>query len=676
MKVFQPADHLHSRTFLSLLVAQFLAAFNDQAIHASAMFFAINTETMSEARAISLMPILFYAPWAIFCTVAGYFADRYSKRVSLVTWKVVEVAITLLALAGFWIGRNGEPTLGAWIVLSTVFLMGMHSAFFVPAKYGAMPEILTPRMLSKGNGVLESLSFLAVILGTVAGGVLSTLFLRHEYMIGIILTGLAVVGALSSLFIEKIPAANTFRPFPPYIYQPLIQNIRALLSSRPLIFAVVGIAFFTFLVSFMRAVVYMHGQSQLPPWSEAQTSYTVGMVALGIGLGSPLVGYLSGDKVEVGLVPIGALGMMAATTVAALFLDNVPVLMVCIVLIGFFTGFYLVPLFSLLQHRAPKTSKGDSIATSNFINITGAIASSLLFAAMDTGAERSGYSPELPAVGEEVRGKLDALPQFDEKTGHFSSVAVTLDDGTKETLVANYKGPEYVLFRVSKDVEVGKDVVVRSYGQKGVTYRRIQPANEEPRPVYNKSHLPSLLFLSAGAMTLFTLALLWYYLPDLFRRTVIWWRTRFRHSLETAGMLRLPTSGPALLVSDAPDGAARDHVRSAADRVIHFLAPSADDPEATVRRGRKLLARGEVVGMPADAGLLAALEDENPVAILPVHWAREVKNGRSDVFVVAGSLLAPGSPLEMVREELDRLRVDLAGKIATGVPLEKEEGSH
>jgi MFS family permease len=680
MKAFQPADHLHSRTYLSLLVAQFLAAFNDQAIHASAMFFAINTETMSEARAISLMPILFYAPWAIFCTIAGYFADRYSKRVSLITWKVVEVAITLLALGGFWLGRHGEPTLGAWVVLGTVFLMGMHSAFFVPAKYGAMPEILTPRMLSKGNGVLESLSFLAVILGTVAGGVLSTLFLRHEYMIGLILTALAIVGAFASLFIEKIPAANSSRPFPPYIYQPLIRNIRGLLSSRPLIFAVVGIAFFTFLVSFMRAVVYMHGQSQLPPWSEARTSYTVGMVALGIGLGSPLVGYLSGDKVEVGLVPVGALGMMTATTVAALCLDNIPVLMVCIVFIGFFTGFYLVPLFSLLQHRAPKTSKGDAIATSNFINITGAIASSLVFAAMDTGAVRSGFSPPLPVL-DEMRGTLDSPPRFDEKTGHFSSVVIALDDGTKQTLVANYEGPDYVLLRVNRRIEVGEEVVVRSYGKKNVTYRRIRRADQEPRPVYDKSHLPSLLFLSAGAMTLFTLALLWYFLPDLFRRTLIWWRTRFRHSLETAGMLRLPPNGPALIVSDAPDGAARDHVLSAADRVIHFLPAGGDDPEATVRLGRALLARGEVVSVTADAagagaGLLEALEDENPVAVLPVHWAREEKNGRSEVFVVAGSLLAPGSPLGLVREELDRLRVDLAGKIAAGVPLEKEEGAH
>src|SRR5262245_47397954 len=263
MRAFQPADHLHSRTFIGLLVAQFLAAFNDQAIHASAMFFAINTFTLSEARAISLMPILFYAPWAIFCTVAGYFADRYSKRQSLIAWKVIEVGITLLALFGFWLGRTpGYQARGAWLILSTVFLMGMHSAFFVPAKYGAMPEILTPRMLSKGNGVLESLSFLAVILGTVAGGVLSTQFRGQEHYIGAVLLGLAVVGALASFFIERMPAANPTRPFPPYLYKPLWENIRALVVSRPLCFAIIGIAFFTFLVAFMRQVVYMHGQVQ------------------------------------------------------------------------------------------------------------------------------------------------------------------------------------------------------------------------------------------------------------------------------------------------------------------------------------------------------------------------------------------------------------------------------
>src|SRR3979411_618913 len=136
MAAFEPADNLRSRTFLGLLVAQFLAAFNDQAIHASAMFFAINRGTLNEAQAISLMPILFYAPWAIFCTLAGYYADRYSKTMTLRIWKASEIFISLLLMTGFFLGsRGGLPHLGGWIVMSSVFMMGTHAAFFAPAKY-------------------------------------------------------------------------------------------------------------------------------------------------------------------------------------------------------------------------------------------------------------------------------------------------------------------------------------------------------------------------------------------------------------------------------------------------------------------------------------------------------------------------------------------------------------
>src|SRR5262249_18671403 len=240
-----PASGLRSRTFIGLLIAQFLAAFNDQAIHASAMFFAINTQTLTERDAISLMPILFYAPWAIFCTIAGYLADRYSKRDSLVVWKLAEVGITALALVGFWLGSHGHPAVGAWLVLAMVAGMGTHSAFFVPAKYGLMPEILPAEQLSKGNGILESLSFLAVVLGTVCGGVLSFLFLRSEWVIGLILFGLGVIGAAASLLIRRVPAANPGRAFPRYVYGPLWSNIKILVGTRPLRTALIGIAFFT-----------------------------------------------------------------------------------------------------------------------------------------------------------------------------------------------------------------------------------------------------------------------------------------------------------------------------------------------------------------------------------------------------------------------------------------------
>jgi MFS family permease len=669
MATFQPADNLRSRTFLGLLVSQFLAAFNDQAIHASAMFFAINTEVMTETQAISLMPILFYAPWALFCTAAGFLADRFSKQFSLVFWKVAEVAITLTALFGFWLGRQeGHQVSGAWVVLACVFLMGMHSAFFVPAKYGAMPEILTSRMLSRGNGLLESLSFLAVILGTVVGGELSSLYRGQEYMIGVFLTSLAVLGALASLLIRRMPAASPTRPFPPYVYKPLLENIRVLVRSRPLAVAVVGIAFFTFLVAFMRSTVYMHGQSQVPLWSEAYTSRVVGMVALGIGLGSPLVGFLSGGKVELGLVPVGALGMVLATSVAALALSHVPTLLVCIVLIGFFTGFYLVPLFTLLQHRAPKASKGDSIATSNFINVTGAIAASVVFFAMDYTARKTGLAPALQKGEKEARGPLVEREYL---KGHAHKVVVG-----EQVFEAEEKTPPYRYLRISRRAKEGDEVVLRTYSDGPVTWYRVQLADRPEHPVYNKSGMPRLLFLSAGALTLLTVLLLWRQLPDLFLRTWLWARSLRRYRIEAAGMNHVPANGPAILVTDAPGAEGCLRVLSATDRTTHFLlvqGPDGPPPtsrhqlavvgaetspavwEEVTRKARTALEDGEVIGVtlreaPAQVDrLLVDLAGLAP--LVPVHYAAvpQEKAGPRRVFILGGDALSAGSSPEAAR---------------------------
>src|SRR5689334_1804953 len=103
---YQPAENLTNRTFVGLIVAQFLAGFNDQAIHAAAMFYAMHTKILSQATAITLMPILFFAPWAIFCTLAGYYADRYSKTFTLRFWKGSEIGIAVVLTAGFYFGSN------------------------------------------------------------------------------------------------------------------------------------------------------------------------------------------------------------------------------------------------------------------------------------------------------------------------------------------------------------------------------------------------------------------------------------------------------------------------------------------------------------------------------------------------------------------------------------------
>lgn len=566
-QVYQPANTLYSRTFIALLIAQFLAAFNDQAIHASAMFFAINKSILNEAQAISLMPILFYAPWAIFCTLAGYLADRYSKQSSLIFWKMAELLITAIALLGFLLG-NLDYDEGPWIVLSTVFLMGLHSAFFVPAKYGIMPEILRSHLLSKGNGLLESLSFLAVILGTVFGGVLSYHFKGQEYWIGIILFILAAIGSIASLWIEKIPAANPDRKFPPYLYQPVYANLKEMFRSRPLAIAVIGIAFFTFIVAFSRATIYMHGESQLPRWSEQETSVIVGMVALGIGFGSPLVGYLSGGKIEMGLIPIGIIGMVFGLIGEALFLDHLGFLISSIITTGFFTGFYVVPLFTLLQDRAPKSSKGDVIATSNLINVTGAILASFLFFIIVKMAHLSGVCPEIQLY-KITEGNLKSIQLSQGRPISYELSIATIDGNKSET---SFKiSSTTVIDKFSEAVVVGAAIVEKSYRLGGVEHRKLYEQNESQPAMFDNHFLPRYLFLVAAFFTLATLVVIRIRMPDLFLRTILWGFFFSKYILRAHGLHNLKSHGPVLIVHEGNNLEDSYLILSATDRTPRNL---------------------------------------------------------------------------------------------------------
>jgi MFS family permease len=592
MSAFEPASSLRSRTFIALLAAQFLAAFNDQAIHASAMFFAINQKFMTASTAITLMPILFYAPWAIFCTIAGFLADRYSKRNSLVVWKFVEIGIALIALLGFWLGSVQHlHHLGPFLVMSTVFLMGTHSAFFVPAKYGAMPEILQPHLLSKGNGLLESLSFLAVILGTVTGGALSFQFRRQEYMIGILLLVLAIVGAVASLLIQRMPAANPGRPFPKNLFKPLWINLQILQRSRPLALAVLGIAFFTFMVAFMRGAVYMHGETRNPPWDEWDTSLVVGVVALGVGLGSPLAGFLSGGKIELGLVPLGAVGMILSLLIASLALNQTGALVACLIAIGFFTGFYIVPMFTLLQHRAPKASKGDLLASSNFVNVVGAIVASVLLALLVKAAAVAGITQAIPPVPE-IQGELI---DWDYKKGKPSRFEVQSPD-RQERREAGDQALEHVIIEEKGSLQKrtenkpGTEVIVGRYElfrQGGnVVYYRVQPADTPLTDFYDEERLPRYLFLAAGLMTLAILILLCRQLPDFFVRALLWLRSHGRYHLKVIGVNNLPSDGPVILATNCDRFDDCMQVLAATDRYARFILvenPADDRPPPLLR---------------------------------------------------------------------------------------------
>jgi MFS family permease len=630
---FRPSNTLKSRTFVGLLIAQFLAAFNDQAIHAAAMFFALHQGTLTEAQAVNLMPILFYSPWAIFVTLAAYLADRYSKRHSLVFWKVAEVAICALAMFGFWLGSVHRHPAGPIIVLSCVFLMGLHSAFFVPAKYGVMPEILEPQLLSRGNGWLEALSFLAIIIGTVSGGLLSYWFQRRETLIGLVLLVFAVVGAVASLVIETMPAANPTRRFPPWIYQPLWQSLKTLFSVKPLRLAVIGIAFFTFVVAFMRATVYMLGLAQNPPWNEFKTSIIVGMSALGIGIGSPLAGWISGKKIELGLVPLGGLGMIVGVLAGSLALTllsgtaMLAALVICIVFIGFCTSFYLVPMYTLLQHRAPKTSKGDAVATSNFFNVTGAILASLVSLAVVTAASRTGITPEITDKKDIATGALESLEA--DSHGRLVFARVITDRGPQEMGKRPVPGAEdddvfgesapeggTVIIKASSRVESAATakptVTVSRFDLRDVTHYRIRMVSEPPEPSYDMQPLPRLLFVGAGLITAMTMGVLVWIMPDLPARAA-WVVRNFRGTkVAAAGTHHLPPGGPVILAVNDLSPDRQGQLRSATDRPLHFATP------ATAPDTSRWLAHGDVVAVAVEDVAKVVPQGFDGV-VLPVH---------------------------------------------------------
>jgi MFS family permease len=526
-----------------------------------------------------------------------------------------------------------------------------------------MPEILSSQMLSRGNGLLESLSFIAIILGTVCGGMLSFLFQRREVVIGLILLGLALVGALASLLIETMPAANPHRPFPRNVYGPLANSLGTLIDSRPLRLAAIGIAFFTFVVAFMRATVYLLGESQNPRWNEFQTSVVVGMSALGIGLGAPLAGFLSGRKVELGLVPIGAVGMVLGGVAGAVVLAKltgpamVAGLVACIILVGFSTGFYLVPMYTLLQHRAPKTSKGDAVATSNFINVTGAILASAVAAGVVFVAHQTGVTPKVANHVEVARGTLartvydqHGRPQYVEireaadGRERISKLGTLPPDAESEEALEEGLAPSRpraTMLKFQSGVADGLGVAASRYEVRGVVYYLLRPVDKELPDAYDEEPLPRYLFLGAALVSLLILLVLLQQMPDLLPRAFWVLRSLRQARLHVVGTYHLPTDGPTVLVTNCQTEADRRNVVAATDRLVRFVAPDLSDAEL-----QHAMQSGAVLALAADAvGRLSSLQVRLAATYLPVYHGPALAQKNGSVAPAGPPRVAFGPPL-------------------------------
>jgi len=375
---------LKRRGLQPFLWTQFLGALNDNVFKIVVSLLAVRLAAGgSGGRELSIVGALFILPFLLFSGYAGQLADVYSKRTVLVATKFLEIVAMTLGLTAFLAGRL-EITFGV------LFLMGLHSTFFSPAKYGILPEILPDRDLSRANGILEMSTFVAIVVGTAGGGFLFDAWKDHLWLVGVIVIAIAGVGFATSFGIPRVKASAPGMRISISPWSEIWLGLKRLYPDRVLWPTVVGLSYFWFLGALLQLVMILFGKN-LMGLNERWVGIVTTFAAIGIGAGSMAAGRLSGDKVELGLAPIGAIGMGVFSILLAYSAQSFWLVAANLTLIGFFGGLFAVPLNALLQQRSGAQEKGRLMATNNFLNMVGILLASATLGLLDSVL---GWSPD------------------------------------------------------------------------------------------------------------------------------------------------------------------------------------------------------------------------------------------------------------------------------------------
>lgn len=389
---------LKQKRFAPLFITQFLGAFNDN-LYKNALVVLL---TFQSAQWTSLAPEImvniaagiFILPFFLFSATAGQLADKYDKAALARLTKLLEILIMLVAAAGFWFSSLST-------LMSALFLLGLQSTLFGPVKYSILPQHLKRNELLGGNALVEAGTFVAILIGTLTGGLLAS---TGNAPIWIVAGGLlvAIVGYLSS---RKIPPAPAPAPELRISLNPITETLRNIgfaRQNRTVFLSILGISWF-----WLYGALFL---TQLPGLTknvlggnEILVTTLLAIFTLGIGLGSLLCERLSGKQVEIGLVPFGSIGLtlfgldlffaapigLAGETVHSLvfLLGHGAVWRVFfdLFMLGLFGGFFIVPLYALVQMRSAEQSRARIIAANNILNalfmVLGAIAAVILLTA-------------------------------------------------------------------------------------------------------------------------------------------------------------------------------------------------------------------------------------------------------------------------------------------------------
>ncbi len=389
---------LKTRRFLPFFITQFFGAFNDNlfknALIVLLTFKAASWTTLKPELLANMAAGIFILPFFIFSATAGQLADKYDKALLARLVKLLEIGIMLIAGAGFAL-RSLE------LLMFALFLFGMHSTLFGPVKYAILPQHLKEAELVGGNALVEAGTFIAILLGTLTGGLIAGL---ESGTLWITAGGLlvAIAGYLASRKIPNAPAPEPQLRVNPNLFSETWRNIAFARENRSVFLSIIGISWFwlygaLFLTQFPAYTKYVLGGT------ETTVTLLLATFTVGIGIGSLLCESLSGKRLEIGLVPLGAIGLTVfgldllwasptlspgaepATALALLATPRVWRVLFDLCAVGAFGGFFIVPLYALIQLRSNVAHRARIIASNNIMNalfmVAGALAAAALLSA-------------------------------------------------------------------------------------------------------------------------------------------------------------------------------------------------------------------------------------------------------------------------------------------------------
>jgi 1-acyl-sn-glycerol-3-phosphate acyltransferase len=373
---------LAQRRFAPYFIVTLLGAFNDnvfrQAIIGLLGVMVVAGAMDGSTRGIytQLAPAVFILPYFLFSATAGQIAEKLEKARLIRIVTLMEIAIMSVAALGFWLQD-------VRILLAALFATGLQSALFGPVKYSILPSVLRPEELTGGNGLVEMGTSISILLGMVFGGLIFAVAGENGALVaGASVVALAVAGNITARFVPPVPAAA---PHLKVNWNPLTESLKVWLLTRKQLAvrnAVLGVSWFWFTGTVLTGNLPVYAETHLGGTATLYV-FALAVFSVGVGVGSLLCEKLSSRTVEIGLVPMGAAGMSAcilhlalAPAVAASGLDVGGFLQQPgawrvvwdLAGIGLFAGFFVVPLFALIQGRTPRGELSRVIAGMNIQN--------------------------------------------------------------------------------------------------------------------------------------------------------------------------------------------------------------------------------------------------------------------------------------------------------------------